>query len=318
MKTRGSLMIGMARRLGGLSLVVALAGMPAAALAGTIVRISTSVGDFSIELLDETAPNTVANFLSYVNDGDYNQTYFHRVEAAFVAQAGGYRFQPYVGPIDVPEDPPVANEFSVSNTRGTIAMAKLDNQPDSATSQWFVNLVDNPSLDSSNGGFTVFGTVLGNGMTVLDLIDSLPTISLGTKASRAPFITDSYESPLNFIYMNMEVVDRFSSALHVYEAARKLLLLSVNVNGGTEAYSVNLSLVEDGSDIVLEVNPDSVIALRSVPSGAATFSTGDNRLRIPVLEVNYGNSVGLVYNVVFRRNSPVDLRFVLESFQESP
>ncbi|MEX0963704.1 MAG: peptidylprolyl isomerase [Pseudohongiellaceae bacterium] len=163
------------------------------ALAETIVRISTGIGDYSIELLDDVAPITVQNFLAYVNRNAYNGTYIHRAENNFVVQGGGFRFRLFEGPIDVPADPPIQNEFSVSNTRGTIAMAKLDGDPNSATSQWFVNLIDNSSsLDTSNGGFTVFGTVLGDGMITVDAIDALPTQQLGVKASNAPFITPTY------------------------------------------------------------------------------------------------------------------------------
>ena len=156
-------------------------------MAGTIVRVSTSVGDYSIELLDETAPLTVANFLGYVARNDFNGTYLHRVVDNFVVQGGAYRFKLFEGPIDIPTGETVVNEFGASNLRGTVAMAKVDGNPDSATNQWFVNLADNSgNLDANNGGFTVFGTVLGDGMAVLDAIDALPFVSLGAKAPNAP------------------------------------------------------------------------------------------------------------------------------------
>ena len=103
-----------------------------------------------MELLDDIAPITVRNFLNYVNRNDYNGTYFHRVVDDFVVQGGAYRFQPFVGPIDVPTDPPIQNEFNVSNTRGTVAMAKIAGDPNSATNQWFVNLADNLDLDTTD------------------------------------------------------------------------------------------------------------------------------------------------------------------------
>lgn len=180
--------------------------------AGTIVRVSTSIGDYSIELLDDVAPLTVQNFLNYVAKDDYNGTYLHRVVDNFVVQGGGYGFELFVGPIPIVTDPPVPNEFNVSNTRGTVAMAKLGGDPNSATSQWFVNLADNsPTLDTDNGGFTVFGNVLGDGMTILDAIDDLPTIGLGINTPEAPYFTQTYTNPLDFVYQNVEVVGRFSS-----------------------------------------------------------------------------------------------------------
>ena len=143
----------LSRRLVVLLGCVVILGFSSPGQAGTIVRVSTSVGDYSIELLEESAPATVQNFLNYVRRGDYNATYLHRVPDDFVVQGGAYRFQPYVGPVDVATDPPVINEFGASNIRGTAAMAKIDGDPDSATNQWFVNISDNTSLDTSNGGF---------------------------------------------------------------------------------------------------------------------------------------------------------------------
>lgn len=136
----------------------------------TIVRFETVLGDFEVLLYDTTTPATVANFLRYVERGDYNNTFFHRSMTNFVLQGGGF-FIENNAIYSVTSDPPVSNEFFHSNTRGTIAMAKLGDAPDSATSQWFFNLNDNSAnLDQQNGGFTVFGRVLGDGMTTLDAL----------------------------------------------------------------------------------------------------------------------------------------------------
>lgn len=286
--------------------------------AGTIVRFSTTMGDFSVELLDDTAPITVANFLNYVNRDAYNGTYFHRVVNDFVAQGGGYRFQPYVGPIDVPADPPIANEFNIPNTRGTLAMAKLPGEPDSATSQWFVNLSDNPSLDTDNGGFTVFGNVLGDGMEILDAIDDLPVVSLGAKASNAPYATDSYDSdPRNFVYVNVEVVSRFSSAPSVYESDSGLLLTTVNIDDGDQLISMNFNAVTATEEtLVIEANLESVIWRRNTVDDMASYSTSDNKLRIPSLEVNNNGVVTVVENLVFGLSSQDPVRFTLESYDQ--
>ena len=94
---------------------VVILGFSSPGQAGAIVRVSTSVGDYSIELLEESAPATVQNFLNYVRRGDYNATYLHRVPDDFVVQGGAYRFQSYVGPVDVATDPPVINEVGASS-----------------------------------------------------------------------------------------------------------------------------------------------------------------------------------------------------------
>ncbi|MFG0283786.1 MAG: peptidylprolyl isomerase [Phycisphaerales bacterium JB039] len=140
-----------------------------------VVRVETSLGDVDFELYNASspggsaAPNTVTNFLNYIRRGDFDLSFFHRLafnDAArtdpFVLQGGGFRFDDDLGLREVPLDDPILNEFDTdrSNLERTIAMAKRPGDPDSATSQWFINLGDNQFLDSQNGGFTVFGRVL--------------------------------------------------------------------------------------------------------------------------------------------------------------
>lgn len=139
------------------------------------VRLETSLGDIVIELVDD-APITTENFLQYVEDGFYDGTIFHRVVPDFVVQGGGFL------PGNVPQEgvrDPIVNEFDPdrSNVRGTVAMAKVGGNPDSATSQFFFNLVDNggppANLDTQNGGFTVFASVV-EGLDVVDAIAAVP------------------------------------------------------------------------------------------------------------------------------------------------
>ncbi len=148
----------------------------------SVVRVDTQLGSFYIDLLEQEAPRTVANFLNYVRDGDYANSIIHRVEYGFVIQGGGFTFvDGEFG--EVPTDPTIANEFGLSNVRGTVAMAKIGGDPDSADSQWFINMDDaNAGLDNENGGFTVFGRVMGNGMEVVDRINSLVRINTGQPA----------------------------------------------------------------------------------------------------------------------------------------
>lgn len=137
-----------------------------------LVRLTTDLGDILLELVDD-APVTTANFLQYVEDGFYDGTIFHRVVPDFVVQGGG--FLPGMVQQEGIRDP-IVNEFSPdrSNLRSTVAMAKLGDDPDSATSQFFVNLADNSeNLDNQNGGFTVFANVI-EGMDVVDAIAAVP------------------------------------------------------------------------------------------------------------------------------------------------
>lgn len=135
-----------------------------------IVAINTNLVDFEIELLTADAPGTVANFLNYVNDGDYSNAIMHRFVSGFVLQGGGFKtnsttFTSADQFTAVPTDPAIQNEYKISNTAGTIAMAKLGGDPNSATSQFFINLGDNSSnLDNQNGGFTVFARLVDEGL----------------------------------------------------------------------------------------------------------------------------------------------------------
>ena len=146
--------------------------------AGSLVGVSTDQGTFDIALFDQQTPQTVANFLKYVTGGLYNGTIIHRsidTPTPFVLQGGGYT--PNGSHIATPFPSPV-NEPGIHNTVGTVAMAKTPNNPNSATSEWFVNLGDNSgNLDAQNGGFTVFGQVIGNGMQVVNAIAALPTVN---------------------------------------------------------------------------------------------------------------------------------------------
>ncbi len=132
------------------------------------VQINTNMGSIEVQLFDTTAPQTVANFFDYILNGSYNNTIFHRLVSDFVIQAGGFTLAggntPVLNAINTLPDVP--NEFGASNTAGTLAMAKLGSDPNSATSQFFINLADNASnLDSQNGGFTVFGKIVGQTST---------------------------------------------------------------------------------------------------------------------------------------------------------
>ncbi|MGK0238463.1 MAG: cyclophilin family peptidyl-prolyl cis-trans isomerase [Candidatus Pelagisphaera sp.] len=153
---------------------------------GQVVQLDFDQGTINIEMLDAAAPLNVANFLSYVDDDSYNNTIIHRSIEGFVIQGGS--FTATLPLVPVPTRDPVVNEFALSNLRGTLSMAKLADQPDSATSGFFISLADNSTiLDPQNGGFTVFARVIGAGMDVADVIEDIPTWSLALDNSGFPF-----------------------------------------------------------------------------------------------------------------------------------
>ena len=174
----------------------------------TNVIMETPLGNIEIELFDEAAPGTVENFLNYVNDGDYDDSFVHRSVPGFVIQGGGFTFDAGQA-FPIPTDPPIENEFKLSNIRGTIAMAKRSGDPDSATSQWFINLADNSaSLDGGDGQgggfFTVFGQVIGDGMEVADAIAALPRVDRGSPFGQLPVIDYSTG---DFVRDNMVIAE---------------------------------------------------------------------------------------------------------------
>jgi len=139
-----------------------------------VVKLETSKGDILIELNSKAAPITVKNFLTYVDEGFYNKTIFHRVIPGFMIQGGGFT-------ADMERKKthdPIANEAKngLSNARGTIAMART-NDPDSATCQFFINHADNTPLDYggvSGAGYAVFGKTI-EGIDVVDAIAAVRT-----------------------------------------------------------------------------------------------------------------------------------------------
>ena len=157
--------------------------LPAVAVAADSVAknpqvvIKTSEGDITVQLFADKAPVTVANFLDYVDSGFYKGTIFHRVIPNFMIQGGGFTAEM----VEKDSGDPIVNESKnrLHNTRGTLAMARTTD-PDSATSQFFINQRSNLSLDwtPQNPGYTVFGEVI-QGMDIVDFIATAPTGNAG-------------------------------------------------------------------------------------------------------------------------------------------
>jgi cyclophilin family peptidyl-prolyl cis-trans isomerase len=155
----------------------------------SVADVVTDLGDIPMELLAQSAPVTVANFISYADAGAYSNSIFHRSVPGFVIQGGGYVANANLAPISAKA--PITNEYSISNTRGTVAMALVGTNRNSATSQWFINLTNNSSiLDNTNIAgnppFAVFARVLGKGLSVVDSIASLPIYNVGKPFDELP------------------------------------------------------------------------------------------------------------------------------------
>lgn len=192
-------------------------------------RLTTVLGPIDLALFGQQKPITVANFLNYVNQGRYFKidptngqlasTFIHRSVPGFVIQGGGYlgTVSPAnpatVQPTAVLAFPAIQNEPGISNRRGTIAMAQIGSDPDSATDQWFINLADNGgppnNLDIRNvtpngafGPYTVFGRVVNNGMTVVDAIAAVPRFNAGAPFDTIPLRNYNNANPVtvaNFV-----------------------------------------------------------------------------------------------------------------------
>ncbi|HEY0202625.1 MAG TPA: peptidylprolyl isomerase [Acetobacteraceae bacterium] len=158
----------------------------------TYVDFATSLGDVVIQLFDGDAPLTVQNFLAYAQNttigAGYTGSFFHRLVPGFILQGGGYDYANGTASA-ITASAPVVNEFTSahSNLLGTVAMAKLSGNPNSATDQFFFNLGDNSAnLDAQNGGFTVFGQVTPDTLPVVQAIAGLQTVNAGGAFTNVP------------------------------------------------------------------------------------------------------------------------------------
>lgn len=248
--------------------------------AASVVRVNTSLGVIDIELFDAAAPATVANFLSYVQSGAFDNTFFHRSVPGFVIQGGGYVWNTSSNTYSsVTARAPVVNEFSAtrSNLRGTVAMAKLGSSPNSATSQWFVNLANNAAnLDAQNGGFTVFGKVIGNGMAVVDAIAGIQPRNINP-ASGGPFDSTPFILP---------VVNQTITAANLVMVNSATLLPTQSLGFGAA-----WNLAGNSSDVALDVATSFSDAQRfiTVWKWVASASGGSWAFYSPALAAQPGN-----------------------------
>ncbi|MBB5032490.1 MBG domain-containing protein [Prosthecobacter vanneervenii] len=205
------------------------------------VRLITNMGNMDFILYNTATPNTVTNFLSYVNNasysGNYNGAVFHRSVPGFVIQGGGFKVLSSPNNFtSITTTASPTNEPGISNLTGTVAMAKLGSDPNSATDQFFVNLADNSSnLDNQNGGFTVFARVAGSGMTTANAIAALPTVSSTVNVDGT-----ANTSLTNWPVTSGSTMD--TTKMVTITSAAPVAVLSYSVTGNTNSSAVSASI----------------------------------------------------------------------------
>ncbi|MCA9213603.1 MAG: peptidylprolyl isomerase, partial [Planctomycetales bacterium] len=275
-----------------------------------VVSINTNFGSLLFELFEEETPQTVENFLNYVNDGDFNNTFFHRSLPGFVIQGGGFRtssttFTTTSQFTAIDDDDPVENEPGISNLRGTVAMAKLGGDPDSATNQFFVNLADNSAnLDNQNGGFTVFARVLD--MSVVETLEQIPTRDIDGGLYSDLAVTDDDE---------LIVIESIGGTGFV--SGRRFS--DVNENGVFDASESGLGneivYIDDNNNGIRDVNEistrtDSSGLFRLTTGGAANDAkvriepSGARQLTSSTSAYSIDDSIGTISNLDFGEAEP--------------
>jgi cyclophilin family peptidyl-prolyl cis-trans isomerase len=257
----------------------------------TFLQFNTSSGPVNVELFDQQAPRTVANFLNYVTSGRYNESIFHRSAknadgTPFVLQGGGFTFTANPSSLTaITADPAVQNEpdpTNRSNVLGTLAMAKLGNDPNSATDQFFFNMGNNSAnLDNQNGGFTVFGKVMSaSDQQVLNTLAAIPT----QDQSNAPALPPSQQGVFNEIPLQNYTGTNFPTDT---TAANYALVNTVTVTRSTDGLTYTATTGNTAVATASIVN--NRLTVQAVAAGTTTITvTATNR---------FGQSVSTTFNV---------------------
>lgn len=290
----------------------------APASAGTIVEVRTSLGDFYIEVDEEAAPITGGNFLSYVRSGRYNNTFIHSATGGSIIRGGGYTYGSCTnGPQAIPVDDPIPLEMTgLSNLDGTIAALRPSTEPDGATSQWFINIGNDPGLDSLNGGYAVFGRVIGDGMSVVRQIAAGNPVRLGffIETPTVNYFESSVDcqqfSRDNLIQVLMSVIDGDARAASAnYDAAEQTLTVNIDLQDqGFQQLLFSVDASAARPQIIARL--DSLQALSQPRPNMATYDPISGLLSVPRIAI--GDEI--VYrNVLFELLDAESATFVLLS-----
>lgn len=238
--------------------------------APSAARMVTDLGTMDFAFYQQNAPQTVANFMGYADRGDFTNTIFHRTVSGFIVQGGAFHADATASAVTT--KPPVVNEPDISNIRGTVAMAKVGGNPDSATNQFFVNLADNATnLNNQNEGFTVFARVAGNGMTVADAIAALPTrnyAAVNGALGTTPVKTSA--APTTYDIASLVRISSVTSVppLSFTAASANPAIATVNLNGSS--LTITPIAVGDTTVNITATDLDSQTAVASFPVSVFT------------------------------------------------
>ena len=276
------------------ALATALAAPSAFAAATTTqVKFTTTLGTITVTMLPASAPNTVANFLSYVNSGAYDHSLIHRSIPQFVVQGGGF-FISKDAFNTIPSRAAINGEFKTSNVRGTLALALSSAGPNSGSDQWFFNLQDNSALldGSGNGGpFTVFGQVADTaGLAIMDAIAAQKTVNLsgtlGAEFQNLPVVnqTGTTVEENNLIYVeSIDTVLAVGSPDYAIAASPAQLTIKAGTTG-TSALAVTPSNGYTGT-VALSCGPLPIGVSCSFAPASLAFAAGATAAQSSTLTV---------------------------------
>lgn len=319
-------------RINSLNCVLACALLPSALQAATIVNVQTNLGSFKLELFEDKAPATVAKFLANIEAGLYQFSMVHQINSTSVS--GGLYFYNSCGegPVPAPGITPISVENTgLLNTTRTIAMVPIASDLSSVGSEWVINLGNNESSYPADARPVVFGEVTEGLNTVDSIADAwrvpmdgagpnVPTINYGG----IPVVQCGFFNADNVIKVAMQIesIDppsqeggngagdggNTATATNYFDPATGLLNIKVDA-GASGLLSLALRL-ESETPIIIQAQPETVVALTETVEGISTFDASTNNLTIPEIEI----SGQIAYrNVVFRLTDPENLFFTLIS-----
>ncbi|MEQ8953253.1 MAG: peptidylprolyl isomerase [Gammaproteobacteria bacterium] len=292
-----------------------------AVFAGSIVRIDTPLGSFRLELYDEQAPNTVANFLAYIESGQYHFTMTDYADASLIS-GGSYTFDLCSqGAQPISTNPAITAETnSFTNVAGTIAMVREPDNQATVRNRWIINLADNSALGTPATRPVVFGELIEGSNIVavisnlwrvpMDISPAVPTLNYdGNLTIACGFFTRDNLVLLDF---TIEEVPEPATPAVSFDESSGLLNVKVDI-GEPQYYELSFSIAATTPEVVIQALPNTVFTLPGIVDKIATFDGVTGELYIPELVV--GESVAF-RDVRFQLTDAINLLFTLQSFAQ--